>query len=184
MMMRLFVLMIVLCCGVLALAQNYNPKSGETVMRIAVEGRGNVFVLLHTKEAPRTTSHIIRLVEQKFYDGQRFHRVAKSPRPFLVQVGDPGTKTIDVDDPRIGSGGSGARIPFEDTGKANVAGAVGLSTVSGDKNSGDSQFYMLLAPSKFLDGSYTVFGQVVAGMDVLAKIEKGDRVVSVTLLRG
>jgi cyclophilin family peptidyl-prolyl cis-trans isomerase len=95
-----------------------------------------------------------------------------------VQFGDPASRS-DVEN--AGSGGSGARIPFEDTGMPNVAGAVGLSTIPGEKNSGDSQFYILLGNARFLDGSYTVFGKVIDGMDVVNKIEKGDRVSKVTI---
>ncbi len=166
------------------MAQGYTPKSGETVLRLNVDGRGSIFIKLHTKEAPKTTTHIIRLVEQKFYDGQRFFRVIRSPRPYLAQIGDPNSRTGDIDDPSLGTTGSGARIAYEDSGYKNEAGAVGLATVHQDKNSGDSQFYMLMADSKFLDGAYTVFGKIVAGMDVLGKIQKGDRVGSATILRG
>jgi cyclophilin family peptidyl-prolyl cis-trans isomerase len=59
---------------------------------------------------------------------------------------------------------------------------VGLSALPNDKNSGDSQFYVLLGPARFLDGSYTVFGKVVEGMDVVNKIEKGDRIDKVTIV--
>ena len=172
--------MLLLTLGV-ASAQNYSPRAGETVIRIAVEGRGNVFIRLFTKEAPRATSHILGLVRNGFYDSQRFHRVVKSPRPYLVQIGDPATKSRDVAD--TGNGGSGARIPYEDTGFSHNVGMVGLAATSGDKDSGDSQFYIMLAPAKFLDGNYTVFGQVVGGMDVVQKIERGDRVQSVSIVK-
>lgn len=167
-----------------ASAQNYTPAAGETVMKIAIEGRGNIFVHLYTKEAPKATAHIIKLAKANFYDGQRFHKVIKSPRPFLVQVGDPDSKTKNIDDPSLGSGGTGTRVPYEQNSLSNEEGMVGLATLSKDRDSGDSQFYMLLAPAKFLDGSYTVFGKIVQGKDILQKIEKGDRVQSVTILGG
>ena len=103
----------------------------------------------------------------------------------MVALGDPASKDLaKLDSPEMGQRGSGARIPFEESGFKNEAGAVGLSTLPRDKNSGDSQFYMLLAPSRFLDGNYTVFGRVVAGMDVLNKIEKGDLVIRATIVEG
>lgn len=151
------------------------------VMRIRVEGRGNIDVRLHTKEAPRATGQIMRLAKSGFYNGLRFHRVVRSPRPFLVQVGDPASRD-GVDDPRIGAGGSGTKVPYEDSGFKHVAGAVGLSTKEGDRNSGDSQFHIMLSDQGFLDGQYTVFGQVISGMDVVQRIEKGDRIVSITIL--
>lgn len=166
-------------------AQSYSPKPGETVLRVAIEGRGNLYIRLFTDEAPKTSAHISKLAKQGFYDGQRFFRVVRQPRPFLVQVGDPQSKSKDLDDPDMGTGGSGAKIAYENSGKLNDrAGMVGLSHREGDRDAGDSQFYILLAPSKFLDGNYTVFGQVVAGLDVLQKIEKGDRVTAVTVLGG
>jgi peptidyl-prolyl cis-trans isomerase B (cyclophilin B) len=148
-------------------------------MRVEVEGKGRISILLYTKEAPKTTAHIMRLARSGFYDGQRFHLVIKSPKPYRVQIGDPASRGGDLDS--VGQGGSGAKIPYEDSGKPNVEGAVGLSTVPGDKNSGDSQFYMLLGNARFLDGSYTVFGRVVEGMDILRNIAKGDRVGKVTI---
>jgi cyclophilin family peptidyl-prolyl cis-trans isomerase len=87
-----------------------------------------------------------------------------------------------MDDPDLPHEGSGTKVPFENSGHSNdAAGVVGLSTQQGDKDSGDSQFYILLAPAKFLDGNYTVFGKVVEGLDVLKAIEKGDVVSTVTI---
>jgi cyclophilin family peptidyl-prolyl cis-trans isomerase len=162
----------------------YKPKQGETVMRMTLESGATVDILLYTKEAPKTTGHIIGLVEKKFYDNQRFFRVVKEPRPFLVQFGDPGSKTKAMDDRSLGTGGSGTRIPFEDTGFDNVTGAVGLATQNQDRDSGDSQFYILLANSRFLNGTATVFGKVVFGMDTVNRIALGDKVTSVAIVRG
>jgi cyclophilin family peptidyl-prolyl cis-trans isomerase len=79
----------------------------------------------------------------------------------------------------MGSGGSGARVPYEDSGLPNDTGYVGLSTLPRDRDSGDSQFYILLGPSRFLDGQYTVFGRVTQGMDVVRSIQLGDRITSI-----
>lgn len=167
-----------------ALGQSsYAPKQGETVLRINIDGKGSIYIKLHTKEAPRTTSQIIELANEGFYNGQRVFRSEKSPRPFMIQMGDPNTKTKPIDDPTIGSGGSGRKIPYEDSGFLNEEGSVGLAAIPGDKNSGDSQFYILLARARILDGSYTVFGKVVAGMDVVRKVERNDRISTVTVLR-
>ncbi len=151
------------------------------MIKIAVEGRGDILVVMHTKQAPKTTAHILDLVKTGFYDGQRFHKVERSPKPYLAEVGDPESRTS-VDSPNIGSGGSGAHIAYEDSGFLNEEGAVGLAHIQSDRDSGDSQFYMLLAPARFLDGDYTVFGKVVSGMDVLQKITKGDRIVSISII--
>ncbi|MFY9235171.1 MAG: peptidylprolyl isomerase [Fimbriimonadaceae bacterium] len=179
-MMRIIVTIALLLTAVAAWCQNYAPKAGETVMKIAVEGRGNVFIRLHTKQAPAITGQIIKLAKQGFYDGQRFHRAVKSPRPYLVQVGDPASKTR-LDDQM--DGGSGTNVPYEKSGFRNTTGAVGLR-MDTTSRTGDSQFYILLADQSILDDKYPVFGQVVEGMDVVKRIERGDRVVSVTILGG
>lgn len=170
--------------GLLAFADDYKAKPGETILRLAVEGRGDISIKLFTKEAPKTTKHIIDLTRSGFYDGQRFFRVVTSPRPYIAQIGDPQTKTKDLDSPEIGNGGTGARIPYEDTKVSNNQYTVGLATLPKDRDSGDCQFYINLAPNKFLDGNYTVFGQVVGGIDVVKKLQRGDRVTKATIIEG
>ncbi len=174
----LTVILCFLCIAALATAQTARSRQGETDLKLEIAGRGAVVIRLYTKTAPKATSHIISLVKSGFYDGLRFHRVEKSPKPYLVQVGDPASRTnLDA----AGNGGSGASIPYEDSGFSHVEGAVGLAMANGV---GDSQFYILLAPHKFLDGRYTVFGVVVSGMDVVRSIERGDRITSATILGG
>jgi cyclophilin family peptidyl-prolyl cis-trans isomerase len=180
---RALPLLILVMLVALAPCQPLRPPKGQTWLTVEIENRGTIAIQLHTKEAPKTTAHIRGLAERRFYDDQRVHRVEKSPRPYIVQLGDPLSKSS-LDDARVGSGGSGARIPFEDTGFPNVAGAVGLAALPEQKDTGDSQFYILLADARLLDGKYTVFGQVVRGMDVLQKVERGDRVLSVRSVVG
>lgn len=165
------------------LAGSAGPRVATSTLTVSVEGKGEVTIELFTDAAPRTTSQIIRLASSGFYDGQKFFRVMKDPRPFLVLFGDPQTKSKPLDDPSIGTGGSGTRVPFEDSGKPNVKGAVGLSTLPRDRDSGDSQFYILLDDKPFLNGSYTVFGQVTSGMEVVSRVEVGDTVTSVRVSR-
>ncbi len=154
----------------------------EPTIKVAVEGRGTIVIRLYPDKAPKAVAHILALARQGFYDGQRFFRVTRSPRPYLAQAGDPDSRN-GVESPNIGSGGTGARIPFEDSGLSNEKYAVGLAALlSRDKNSGDSQFYIVLGDgNKFLDGSYTVFGKVVGGFEVVDHLEKGDRIGSVTV---
>jgi cyclophilin family peptidyl-prolyl cis-trans isomerase len=159
----------------------YMPQPGETVMQMNIEGRGSLTIRLFTKDAPRTTEHIMALARQGFYDNQRFYRVDRTPRPYLARFGDPQSKNLSLDHPNMGNGGSGKRIAYEDSGRRNVIGAVGLSHPPDDKDGGDSQFYIVLGPAQFLDGNYTVFGQVVAGMDLLQQISKGDKVASMKI---
>ena len=160
----------------------YMPQPGETVMQMSIEGRGSLTIKLFTKDAPRTTEHVIGLARQGFYDNQRFYRVDRTPRPYLARFGDPQSKSLSLDHPNMGNGGSGKRIAYEDSGRRNVIGAVGLSHPPDDKDGGDSQFYIVLGPAQFLDGNYTVFGQVVGGLDLLSQISKGDKVASVKII--
>ena len=183
-MTRLLLILAVTLVSSLCSAQAFRPQAGQTVLLLNIENRGQVAILMHTKEAPKTTSQVIKLVQQGFYNGQKFFKVVKQPKPFLIQTGDPASKTKSETDPSLGSGGSGTSVPFEDSGFPNVEGAVGLSTLPKDRDSGDSQFYILLGPARFLDGSYTVFGKVVAGMDVVRAVELGDKVTSATIVRG
>ncbi|MCW5937714.1 MAG: peptidylprolyl isomerase [Fimbriimonadaceae bacterium] len=167
----------------LAVAAGSRPVADSQLV-LTVQGKGQIVIQLADEKAPKTVAQVTRLVGQKFYDGQRFHKVVKEPKPFLIQIGDPGSRTKDMDDPSLGSGRSGQTVPFENSGLPNVEGAVGLAALPNDRNSGDSQFYILLGPARFLDGSYTVFGNVVRGMDVVRKIELGDKVTSATIVRG
>lgn len=167
-----------------AFGQGYKPQSGQTALLLDIEGRGQVAIELYTKEAPKTTAQIVKLAQSGFYNGQKFFKVVKQPRPFLIQTGDPASKSKAMDDADLGKGGSGTKVPFEDSGHPNVEGAVGLSTLPNNRDSGDSQFYILLGPARFLDGSYTVFGKVVSGMDVVRAVELGDKVTSASIVRG
>lgn len=155
------------------------PEQAPASLQLEIERRGTVVIKLYTKEAPNTTAQIMRLAKSGFYDGQRFFRVIRSPRPYLVQTGDPLSKDASkLDDRQMGAGGSGTRVKYENSGFPNEEGAVGLSTQPNDRDSGDSQFYILLGNARFLDGNYTVFGKVTKGMDVVKAIEKGDRIAS------
>ncbi|HXX10474.1 MAG TPA: peptidylprolyl isomerase, partial [Burkholderiales bacterium] len=90
-----------------------------------------------------------------------FHRVIDG---FMAQGGDP-TGT--------GSGGSGVKLPAEFTKEPFVRGTVGMARAA-SPDSADSQFFICFAPASFLNGQYTVFGQVVSGMEYVDKIKKGD----------
>ena len=156
----------------------------DTRIVFSIEGKGEFTMTLNMKAAPKTCAHIIELADKGFYNGLRFHRAEKKPRPFLVQVGDPETRTADVNADRAFRGGSGKGIAKEESGLTNELGAVGLASIPEENIQGDSQFYILLSPSKFLDGKYTVFGKISSGMDVVQKIEKGDRILSSRVIRG
>jgi peptidylprolyl isomerase len=90
-----------------------------------------------------------------------FHRVIDG---FMAQTGDPKGN---------GTGGSGVKLPAEFSKQPFVRGTVGMAR-SQDPNSGDSQFFIVFAPARFLDGQYTVWGQVAEGMEYVDKIKRGD----------
>ena len=122
---------------------------------------GRVVIELRPDLAPNTVARIKQLVREHFYDGIVFHRVIAG---FMAQTGDP-TGT--------GMGGSGKKLKAEFTDTPFVRGTVGMARAQ-DPDSADSQFFICFAPAPFLDGKYTVFGQVVAGMENVDAIKKGD----------
>src|SRR5262245_7417939 len=146
----------------------------ETVM-------GTIVIKMHPEDAPKTVANFKKLVRQKFYDGTYFHRVI--PR-FMIQGGDPNTKNADAADD--GMGGPGYTVPAEIKGK-HLRGSVATARLGDQanpkKDSSGSQFFINVAPQAGLDrGGYTVFGEVISGMDVVDKI--GGRGAESNTLRG
>ena len=125
--------------------------------------RGVLIIELFPQVAPKTVARFTELVKKGFYDGLTFYRVLPK---FLVQTGDPLAD---------GTGGSGQIIPAEFNEKKHVAGTVGMASKQ-DPDSADSQFYITLEPQPLLDGKYTVFGQVIEGLEILPKIQPRDTV--------
>jgi cyclophilin family peptidyl-prolyl cis-trans isomerase len=167
------------------IAKAYRPAPGEVDLYGSISGKGQFIIRLHTHEAPRTTAHVITLAKSGFYDGQRFFRVITQPRPYLVQIGDPASRTLPMDSNQLGQGGSGVSVRFEASGFSHDEGAVALATAGGDRNSGDSQFYITLGDfSHLLDGTDTVFGKVVQGLDVIHHIELGDTLLNLRVVNG
>lgn len=121
---------------------------------------GEVVIKLRPDLAPKHVARITKLANEGFYDGLTFHRVLDG---FMAQGGDPKGD---------GTGGSGQNIPAEFTSTPFERGTVGMAR-SSDPNSGDSQFFICLAPAPFLNNQYTVWGEVTEGMDVVDKIKKG-----------
>ncbi len=122
---------------------------------------GRVTIQMRPDLAPLHVARIKELVNEKFYDGLKFHRVIDG---FMVQTGDPKGN---------GTGGSGKKIPAEFTSQPHFRGAVSMAR-SNDPNSGDSQFFICLANARYLDNQYTVWGEVTEGMEFVDKIKKGD----------
>ncbi|MFH1158478.1 MAG: peptidylprolyl isomerase [Pseudomonadota bacterium] len=122
---------------------------------------GRVTVRLRPDLAPRHVARIRELIEAGFYDGLRFHRVIEG---FMAQTGCPdGT----------GMGGSGKKIKAEFTDEPFVRGTLGMAR-SANPDSGDSQFFITFGPTPHLDGEYTVWGQVIDGMEHVDGIAPGE----------
>lgn len=128
---------------------------------------GNITFKFYPKKAPNTVARIIQLIQSGFYDGLSFHRVIPN---FVIQTGDP-TAT--------GSGGSGKKIQAEFNNISHVTGTMAMARTLTDENSADSQFYIALTALPHLDNKYTVFGQVVDGLEILKKVKKGDKIISI-----
>ena len=125
--------------------------------------KGRVVIEMRPDLAPGHVTRIKELVREGFYDGVVFHRVIDG---FMAQTGCPhGT----------GTGGSGRKLAAEFTGEAHVRGTVSMARAQ-DPNSGDSQFFICFAESPWLNGQYTVWGQVTEGMENVDTIERGEPV--------
>ena len=125
--------------------------------------KGPVVIEMRPDLAPNHVARIKELVREGFYDGIVFHRVIDG---FMAQTGCPqGT----------GTGGSGQKLKAEFNREAHVGGTVSMARAN-DPNSGDSQFFICFDDANFLDGKYTVWGQVTEGMENVHKIKRGEPV--------
>jgi cyclophilin family peptidyl-prolyl cis-trans isomerase len=150
------------------------PSAAAGPIVVVETERGTFEFETYPDEAPKTTAHVLDLVRKHFYDGQRFHRVIPN---FVVQTGDPASRDLARKDD-WGTGGSGTTVGAGEFSKRRLheRGAVALAN-PGDARLGDSQFYVTLTPAPRLDGDDTVFGKVIAGMDVVATLVAGDRII-------
>jgi peptidylprolyl isomerase len=123
--------------------------------------KGAVVIALRPDLAPGHVARIKALVREGFYDGLKFHRVIAG---FMAQTGCPqGT----------GTGGSGKKLKAEFSPEKHVRGTVSMARAQ-DPNSGDSQFFICFAEAPWLNKQYTVWGQVIEGMEAIDQINKGE----------
>lgn len=168
-------------------------SSPDTIKATIVTVKGDIVLELYPKVAPKTVANFVKLAQDKFYDGTKFHRVIAD---FMIQGGDPLSKT---DDPRVGTGGPG--YTFEDEINFKSLGAPDdliaqyealgykynnslqslpvdpgyIAMANAGPNTNGSQFFIVTTkPQQHLYGKHTVFGKVVSGMDVVLKIKQGD----------
>ncbi|HEX3971392.1 MAG TPA: peptidylprolyl isomerase [Stellaceae bacterium] len=122
--------------------------------------KGRVTIELRPDIAPGHVARIKELVRSGFYDGLKFHRVIEG---FMAQTGDPRGD---------GTGGSGKKLKAEFNSANFLRGTVGMARAN-DPDSGDSQFFICFEPAPFLDGKYTIWGQVTDGMEAIDAIKRG-----------
>ena len=137
-------------------------NAGTSYSATIQTNRGDIEIQLFQEHAPFTVNNFVFLAGDGFYDGVKFHRVIAN---FMVQGGDP-TGT--------GRGGPGYRFQDETYGNPLKHGRGVLSMANAGPNTNGSQFFITHAPQPHLDGKHTVFGKVVAGMDVIDAIRQGD----------
>ena len=129
---------------------------------------GKIVIEFYDKDAPKTVANFIKLAKAGFYNGTTFHRVIPG---FMIQGGDPNSK--DDDRGNDGTGGPGYTVEAEikrDNKRGTVATARLGDAVNPKKDSSGSQFFINVKHNDFLNNNYTVFGNVIAGMDVVDKI--------------
>ena len=153
-----------------------SPGAGPVIIVETVKGTFEFET--YPNEAPKTVARIVELVNKRFYNGLRVHRVVPN---FVMQLGDPATRDM-TRQTDWGRGGSGTPIGAAEITKSrtHVRGAVAMAH-AGDATKADSQWYVTLSPQAALDGKYTVFGKVISGMDVVVKLQVTDRIIRVTV---
>ena len=145
------------------LTQEDVKKMSET--KAAIETRfGNIEIRFFPEIAPNHVSNFIELSKKGFYDGTTFHRVITG---FMIQGGDPNSKNPDRSS--HGMGGPGYTIKAEFNNRPHKRGTLSMARSSNPDSAG-SQFFICVADSSFLDKQYTVFGEVISGMEVVDKI--------------
>lgn len=130
--------------------------------------KGKVVIEMFEKDAPNTVANFEKLANEGFYDGLTFHRVIAG---FVAQGGCPKGN---------GTGGPGYTIKCEINPNKHERGSLAMAHRGPD--TGGSQFYICYEPQPHLDGMHTVFGKVVEGMDVVDKINQGDKMNKVTVV--
>ena len=157
--MKKFILALLAAFSFSAAATAADVKDPENTLVMQLKD-GTVLIEMYPDVAPNHVARIKELTRQGFYDGIKFHRVIDG---FMAQTGDP-TGT--------GRGGSGKNLKAEFNRKHHGRGTVSMARAA-SPDSADSQFFICFADAGFLDGQYTVWGQVISGMEYVDHIKKG-----------
>ena len=143
-------------------------QSPETLPKTAIikTAKGDIELSLYPTEAPNTIANFVQKAKSGYYNNLIFHRV----EDWVIQGGDP-----------LGNGTGGGSIPVEFNTQPFVIGSLGVASRGDGVTQNDSQFFITTKDSVFLNGKYTNFGIVAKGMDVVEKIEIGDKILGITL---
>jgi peptidyl-prolyl cis-trans isomerase A (cyclophilin A) len=166
------------------MSQDFLSKQADGLYAKFETNKGDIYAALEFKKTPMTVANFVGLAEGKipnkakpagtpYYDGLKFHRVIKNP-PFMIQGGCPEGK---------GSGGPGYNFPDEIDPSLKHSGPGTLSMANAGPGTNGSQFFITHVKTDWLDGKHTVFGHVVEGIDVVNKIEQGDLINHLAILR-
>jgi len=154
-------------CGATGGGAPEGSEAGNPIVRIEVEGFGDIRLELDSQAAPITVENFVTLAEDGFYDGLTFHRIIDG---FMIQGGDPEGN---------GMGGSGVEIVGEfpangiDNPISHVRGVISMARNMISMDSASSQFFIMHEDSPFLDGDYAAFGHVIEGIEVVDAIVAG-----------
>jgi len=159
-------------------AQQKSPGAGPVV--VLETSKGIIEFETYPDEAPKTVARIVELVKKGFYNGLRFHRAEPN---FLIQVGDPASRNVAMQEWWARGGGSGKTIGVAEITKKrrHIRGAVAMAYAGTDPRNADCQFYIVLKAHPELDAKYTVFGKVITGLDVIDQIRRSDVLKKATI---
>ena len=145
--------------GMFIMTETAEARDLENTLYLELKD-GRVVIEMKPELAPNHVARIKELVREEFYDGLKFHRVIEG---FMAQTGDPKGD---------GTGGSGQNLAAEFSDAKHLRGAVSMAR-AGHPDSADSQFFIVFKAAEYLDGNYTLWGQVVEGMEYVDNIKKG-----------
>jgi peptidyl-prolyl cis-trans isomerase B (cyclophilin B) len=152
-------------------APKMESKSGKQTATLQTN-KGTITFELLPELAPNHVKNFVELAQSGFYNGTKFHRVIPG---FMIQGGDPNSKTDNTSTWGMGSGPNKLKAEFSPADKAShVRGMVSMAR-SSDPDSASCQFFIVQKDSTFLDNQYTIFGKVVTGMDVVDAIANAPR---------
>ncbi len=138
---------------------SYNVKDAENALLLKTKN-GDIVIEMFPNDAPNHVARIKELVRDGFYNGLKFHRVIDG---FMAQTGDPRGN---------GTGGSGKKLKAEFNRNRHIRGTVSMARAM-DPDSADSQFFICFSDCPWLDGQYTIWGQVTSGMEYVDQIKRG-----------